>query len=32
MLCYGRFRLLVAGHLVPIHPTSTREVHEVLEE
>ena len=23
MVCYGRFRLLVAGHSVPIHPTST---------
>ena len=32
MVCYGRFRLLVAGHSVPIHPTSTREVPEVLEE
>ena len=32
MVCYGRFTLLVAGHSVPIHPISTREVPEVLEE
>ena len=32
MVCYGRFTLLVAGHSVPIHPTSTKEVPEVLEE